>query len=445
MPSSSRRALATAAAALALGAATLHAPAYAAPPTAPPSTQEHVTFTQWDFGARNPGGTYDGTRRAVGRDDHALELETPTGTRSYTDPFASTPAARHYDEATWTSPRVTTSFGLDELVASWNAHTPGGSWIETSVQGVADDGTTSKWYVLGRWADDDTTFHPTSVGGQRDDLATVSVDTLVARNGHTFDTFRIKLALLRPTGSTTTPSVDMVGAMASHVPDSTAPPVAPPTTMTETLVLDVPTYSQELHTGDYEQWDGGGEAWCSPTSTSMVVAYWQRGPSAADYAWVTGDHPGHTDPQVDFAARHTFDYAYDGAGNWPFNTAYASRFGLEGFVTRLRDLTEAEQFVKAGIPVVTSVSFKKGELDGAGYGTNGHLMTVVGFTRDGDVVVNDPASHLLESDDQVRTTYDRQQFSNAWIGHTGGIVYVIHPESVPLPKRDALQRGESNW
>ena len=91
------------------------------------------------------------------------------------------------------------------------------------------------------------------------------------------------------------------------------------------------------------------------------------------------------------------------------------------------------------------MSFKKGELDGAGYGTNGHLMTIVGFTRDGDVVVNDPASHLVKSDDQVRTTYDRQQFSNAWIGHTGGIVYVIHPESVRLPKRDALQRGESNW
>ena len=125
------------------------------------------------------------------------------------------------------------------------------------MQGVADDGTTSKWYVLGRWSNDDIAFHPTSVTGQRDDLATVSVDTLVARNGHTFDRYRVKVALLRPAGSTVTPSVDMVGATASHVPDTTAPPVAPPTTMTETRVLDVPTYSQELHTGDYEQWDGG--------------------------------------------------------------------------------------------------------------------------------------------------------------------------------------------
>jgi hypothetical protein len=438
-------ALATAVATLALAGGTLHVPAQAASRTAAPTSAEHVSFTDWDFGHHDPGGSYDGTRRSTGRGAHALTLATPTGSRSYTDPFAATPTPTPYDEGSWTSPRVRTAFGLTELVASWNARTPGGSWIETSVQGVAEDGSTSKWYVLGRWADDDTAFHPTSLGGQRDDLATVSVDTLVTRNAHTFDSYRINVALLRPAGSTVSPSVDLVGAMASAVPDTGTPPVAPPTTMTRTLVLDVPTYSQENHIGDYPQWDNGGEAWCSPTSTSMVVAYWHRGPSPAEYAWVTTDHPGHTDPWVDHAARHTFDYAYDGAGNWPFNTAYAGRFGLEGFVTRLRDLDEAEQFIKAGIPVVTSVSFAKGELDGAGYGTNGHLMTIVGFTRAGDVVVNDPASHLVRSDDQVRTTYPRQQFSNAWIGHTGGIAYVVHPESVRLPRPTRLQRAEPNW
>ncbi|NUR07244.1 MAG: hypothetical protein HOQ22_07025 [Nocardioidaceae bacterium] len=155
------------------------------------------------------------------------------------------------------------------------------------------------------------------------------------------------------------------------------------------------------------------------------------------------DHPGHQDPQVDYAARHVFDARYDGAGNWPFNTAYAGTFGLEGFVTRLRGLDEADQFVKAGIPLVTSVSFKKSELDGAGYGTDGHLMVIRGFTADGDVIANDPASHLIPSDDQVRVVYDRQQFTDAWIGHTGGIVYVIRPDSVPLP--DSLTPAERNW
>ena len=337
----------------------------ATPPPRRPSTSRSPTGTS---AHRDPGGTYDGTRRSTGRGPHALTLGTPTGSRSYTDPYAATPAPTPYDEGSWTSPRVRTAFGLTELVASWNARTPGGLVDRDLGAGRGRRRQHLEVVRPGSLGRRRHAFHPTSLGGQRDDLATVSIDTLVARNGHTFGSYRIRVALLRPAGSTVTP----VGRTWS----ARWPPTVPrrrhasgrPADHDDaaTRVLDVPTYSQENHVGDYPQWDNGGEAWCSPTSTSMVVAYWRRGPSPADYAWVTADHPGHTDPWVDYAARHTFDYAYDGAGNWPFNTAYAGRFGLEGFVTRLRDLDEAEQFIKAGIPVVTSVSFAKGELDGAG-------------------------------------------------------------------------------
>jgi hypothetical protein len=68
-------------------------------------------------------------------------------------------------------------------------------------------------------------------------------------------------------------------------------------------------------------------------------------------------------------------------------------------------------------------------------------MVVVGFDQNGDVVVNDPASHLIASNDEVRTTYDREQFENVWVGHSGGVAYVIHPESAPLPPAPA----EANW
>jgi hypothetical protein len=56
-------------------------------------------------------------------------------------------------------------------------------------------------------------------------------------------------------------------------------------------------------------------------------------------------------------------------------------------------------------------------------------------------VVNDPASHLIKSNDQVRTVYDRQAFENAWIPHSGGLVYVIHPTSKHLPPN----LGQRNW
>ena len=87
------------------------------------------------------------------------------------------------------------------------------------------------------------------------------------------------------------------------------------------IELAVPSYAQSIHGGEYPQYGGGGAAWCSPTSTAMVMEYWGLGPSAADLAWVD---PALADPCVDHAARFTFDAAYDGTGNWPFNTAYAA-------------------------------------------------------------------------------------------------------------------------
>jgi hypothetical protein len=166
----------------------------------------------------------------------------------------------------------------------------------------------------------------------------------------------------------------------------------------------------------------------------MVVEYWGEKPSASELAPIP-----YADPSVDYAAMHTFDWHYSGAGNWPFNTAYAGSFGLEGEVVQLRSLTEAEQFIKAGIPLVVSVAFKKGELDNAGYGTNGHLMVIRGFTASGDVVVNDPASRLIASDAAVENVFDRQQFANVWLptSRSGGIAYVIHPAGAPLPANTA--------
>jgi hypothetical protein len=138
----------------------------------------------------------------------------------------------------------------------------------------------------------------------------------------------------------------------------------------------------------------------------------------------------------------TFDRGYDGTGNWPFNTAYAAKRTGHAFVTRFRSLRGVERFVKAGIPVVTSITFGAGELGGAPISaSNGHLVVVVGFTRSGDVVVNDPAARDRAG---VRRTYDRGQFEDAWLKRypdgggmrgSGGVAYVIHDDAHPLPPR----------
>jgi hypothetical protein len=329
--------------------------------------------------------------------------------------------------------------GFTELVSSWNATTPAGTWIQVEMQASRDGGATAtKWYVMGRWASGDGDLHRNSVGGQADADGYVAIDTFFAKD-HPFTGYRLRVTLLELPGSTA-PVVSQVGAVASDMPNAN-PYVPSPLGGAEGIELPVPRFSQEIHTGEYPRFDGGGEAWCSPTSTSMILAYWNRGPAPADYAYVQSDYPNVVDPWVDFAARSTFDYHYDGAGNWPFNTAYAAGYGLEAEVTQLRSLNEAEQFIKAGIPLVASIAFEPNKLGGFLFrGTDGHLLTIIGFDQAGNVISNDPAS---TSDATVRHVYDRAEFEKAWLHATGGIVYVIHPASVPLPAPPVP--SQPNW
>lgn len=341
----------------------------------------------------------------------------------YTDPHGH--GTRSYDYGTWTSAWVTPGFDFAQLVPSWNADTPAGTWLQVDVKARALDGHETKWYILGRWAYGDADIHRTSVSLQGDDDAFVSIDTLVARDA--LRAYQVRVTLYRATGTSATPTLTRIAAVASNSVKKYG--ATSTTTMTETKVLGVPQYSQEIHVGHYPQFDNGGQAWCSPTSTSMVLDYWRSGPTAADYGWVLADDPNHVDPWVDHAARYVYDYNYQGAGNWPFNVAYASQFGLAGEVTQLRSLAEAEQFIKAGIPLVASIAFSK--LDGAPIkSTNGHLMVIKGFMSDGRVVANDPAA---PDNATVHRVYDRGQFESQWLAASGGIVYVMYPRGYARP------------
>jgi len=398
----------------------------------------HILYGDWRSAGELELGTHGGTAvRWSSLSRPALVIAEPLGIRHFADPHRDGRTVS-FEQATWTSPEVAPEFPVTEIIASWNATTPAGTWLEVEVAATMDDGTRTKWYVLGRWAESDQDISPTSVPGQGDEFANVTQDTVTVRPGRTISSYQVRLNLLRETGSEVTPSVTLVGAMASAVAHGTTGPRSP-SGGAEGIVIEVPAYSQMLHRGEYPQWDNGGQSWCSPTSTMMVLGHWDRGPTPEDYAWVDR---GYHDRFIDYAARHTYDHDYRGAGNWSFNTAFAARYGMVAYVTRLRSLTEAEQFIKAGIPLVVSVSFRKDQLDGAGYDTEGHLLTLTGFDEDGNVVSNDPASHGIASNDEVRTTYDREQFENVWRTPTGGIVYVIHPPGVDLPPPP---EGEPNW
>ncbi len=393
-----------------------------------------VDFHQWRSARAFHQGRAEGLRPGPGG---ALVIGRPAGTVEHTEPDLGT--TRTYEYGRWTSPSYHQGFDATQLVASWNATTPDDTWLRVEMRGRTNTGATTMWYTMGRWALGDRDIVRTSVPDQEDAAGYISVDTFVADSGVALRSYQLRVTLYRETGRHVSPRLAMVGAMTSAIPDRFTVPTSPPAGAWG-HELPVPPYSQNIHVGQYPQYGGGGEAWCSPTSTEMVVEYWGRGPSESDLSWVD---PSYADPSVDHAARHIYDKDYDGTGNWPFNTAYAASFGLAAHVTRLHSLAELERYILAGVPVITSQSFLASELDGAGYGTSGHLMVIVGFTDEGDVIANDPAS---SSDAAVRNVYPREQFETVWLrtkrhnasggisSGSGGIAYVIAPVGTRLPR-----------
>ncbi len=429
--------------ATALALVTIPSPASATTPV----HDEQITYQSWDSYRDWRGGTHEGTFAIPGIRT-GITMLRPQGTTEYLDPH--TGVSKTWSYSTWTSPVTNVGFQASELVPSWNADTPAGTWVQIELQGTYNTGNLTPWYVMGRWASGDQDIMRTSKNRQGDPWSTIWTDTFSiddVANGVMLEKYQLRLTLYRAPGQWQSPRVWHLGAMSSYVPDrfEVAPSAGRIAWGTE---LPVPRYSQNIHSGHYPEYDGGGAAWCSPTSTEMVVEYWGRGPSEEDTAWVNPEYPDHT---VNHAARMVYDYQYDGAGNWPFNTAYAATFaGLDAKVTRLHSLDEVERFVKAGIPIVVSISFLSSEMEGANYSTSGHLFVIIGFTATGDVIINDPAS---SSNDAVRNVYKRHQVETAWqrtkrinasggvSGGPGGVAYLIKPWWKPWPHVP----GSSNW
>ncbi|MDT0464625.1 peptidase C39 family protein [Streptomyces gibsoniae] len=443
----SRRTVLAAAIAVAAATGAVTGPAAADAPAGPATgpAQEPprpVDYRAWTTYSDWRSGSGQGVR-AVAGSRPGVVIATPAGRTDYPDPHTGRTASWEY--ATWTSPVHRLSVPSTEAVASWNAQTPAGTWLQVELRGAYSDGTDTPWYVMGRWAAGDQDIRRTSVDGQADGKSSISTDTFAikdAASGLRLVSYRLRLTLYRTPGTRLTPTVWRLGAMGSDIPDRFTVPASTPGLTRE---LAVPRYSQEIHKGQYPEYDNGGEAWCSPTSSQMIIEYRGGRLTPEQLSWVD---PSYADPQVCHAARSTYDYQYEGCGNWPFNAAYAATFkDLQAVVTRLASLPDLERLVAAGIPVITSQSFLKEELTGAGYGTSGHLMTVIGFTAAGDVIANDPAS---PDDNAVRRVYRRREFENIWlrtkrynasgkvVSGTGGVCYLYFPAHPTAQQRKAL-------
>ncbi|MBI3721228.1 MAG: C39 family peptidase [Fimbriimonas ginsengisoli] len=263
----------------------------------------------------------------------------------------------------------------DEAIVSWNVRPAAGARLKVEARVVYPD-TTTKWYVMADWSLDGPR---TSVDGQRDDYGDVLTDT--------------------PQAAPPSTPATAAGARAPE-----------PNRAAWGKVLEAPKKVQH----DYPH----GNVLCSPTSLSMVLGYWSGQLARPDLS--------HDVPEVEASV---WDVAYKGAGNWPFNMASAgSHPGIRAYVARLASVRELEDWVVAGGPVVASVSLQllKGKtLDRKT--EQGHLVVLVGFSKEGDPVFNDPNEH-----DRL-STYKRADFEAAW-AYSQRTVYLVYPESFVPPK-----------
>ena len=301
------------------------------------------------------------------------------------------------------SPVVATPFDLAEAIPSWNADTPPGSWIEVDLRARIGEERWTAWYEMGVWASGTDAVRRQSVRGQSDEDARVATDTLIV---HASPVTALQMRV-RLHGGATLRSAAIAYSTRAKTPASVS--TGNPELWGKRL--DLPACSQMVY-------PDGGRVWCSPTSVSMVLGYWRR-------------DEGPCEPRVRAAVDGVYDWAYRGHGNWSFNAAYAGTQGLAGYVARFRSLAEAEPWIAAGVPVVFSFAWERGELSGAPQpSVNGHLAVLVGFDADGDPIVHDPAA---SSDAAVPRTYQRAELERVWLKHSAGTVYLIHPTDWSIP------------
>ena len=298
-----------------------------------------------------------------------------------------------------TSPEFVPLINWDELVVSWDAETPPDGYLKVEARGLAP-GLATKYFTMSLWSADPKRHPRTSVSKQKDKDGNVITDTLFLTKP--CDRVQVRLTL----GGSEKPKLKFLGLC---LLDSRAKPdTLPPNQVAWGRTISVPERSQMAYPN--------GKVLCSPTTVSMIMAYWSKELSRPEL--------DHDVPEI---VKAVYDSGWKGTGNWPFNTAYAGSYpGMRGYVTRMTDVSELEDWIAAGLPVGLSICYDR--LRGKGQGPNGHLVVLVGFTKDGDPIINDPGTSK-----NVRKVFPRKNLIYAW-EHSHNAAYMIYPENAEIPK-----------
>jgi hypothetical protein len=297
------------------------------------------------------------------------------------------------------SPEIPLQLKVNEIIPSWNIELSAGGHLEVELRAIYPDRAT-KFYAMGSWSGNTGNQKSRSFKDQKDDDGNVSTDTLRLTKGA--EKVQIRLTLKSEAQS----KLLLLGLCATDT-SFTAEPLAPNQAAWGKTV-EVPERSQMAYPN--------GKVLCSPTTVSMLLAYWSRQSKRPEL--------DHDVPEI---AKAIYDETWQGTGNWAFNMAYAGSCpGMQAFVTRMSDVAELEDWIAQGLPVGISVCYDR--LRGKGPGPNGHLVVCVGFTKEGDVVINDPGTSK-----NVRKVFPRKNLQYAW-AYSHNTAYVVYPKETVLPK-----------
>jgi hypothetical protein len=303
------------------------------------------------------------------------------------------------------SPQIKSGIPWNELIVSWNADAPAGNFLKIEARAMTP-GHNTTFYTLGNWSLDQQTLPRSSVRNQKDADGNVDTDTLVLKQ--LADAAQIRVTLSGTNGAR--PSLKFLGTSFANTKVTPAP--SAPHHVAWGKIITTPERSQHGYPN--------AKGWCSPTSLSMMLAHWSE----------TLNRPemNLTVPEV---AGSVYDTDYAGTGNWAFNVAFAGSFsGMKSYVTRLDDISEVEDWIAAGIPVILSARWDWLK-PGRPYDPVGHLIVCIGFTEDGDVVINDPAAHL-DRGQSVRQIYKRADVIHSW-SKSHQAVYLVYPTNAKIP------------
>lgn len=276
-------------------------------------------------------------------------------------------------EGSFVSDDVDLGGSFDQMLASWNSSSAGGT-VEVSVSVKLDSGDYTGWYSWGVWS---AIRGLSGSASFEDEHGDIDIDILSLRDEcRGVVRFRVDIVQLEETAPVV---YNVTLACNKEVAALKAPEGS-------YKKLDVPYRRQ----GDVPEIGG---SICSATSLSMVMLY--HGEDIPDVSALA---------DVAWGVR---DYGAGKFGNWSYNVAYAGELGYRAFIDYY-DIDAIKWAIYTGHPLACSIRVQEGQLAESGhpgYRTNGHLLCVVGYEeKDGQkwLLINDPAhpevTALLESE-----------------------------------------------